>query len=108
MRKTHPALHNYDKSTIQAKVVQETLILVRRQSGDQACICLYNFSDAMATYTVDEKYHTWQKNLDSCGQQWQNPEENSLLSGSTLPDEISIGNELTVHSWSMVMYSSKH
>jgi maltooligosyltrehalose trehalohydrolase len=107
LRKTYPALYQFDKSGVQAHVVHDTILLVRRQYGNQACIGLYNFSDSSAIYTVEEPYHTWKKLLDSCEQQWQNPEGNAQFSGKGLPEEIFTRNELALQPWSLVLYGNE-
>ncbi|MBW4644250.1 MAG: malto-oligosyltrehalose trehalohydrolase [Goleter apudmare HA4340-LM2] len=90
LRKTHPALLNYDRNGIQATSDEEKkLVVVRRSSASREVIFAMNFNSSPVTVTLPIEREAG-KLLDSADIQ--------------APDKLSVGEEVRLDATSLVMY----
>ncbi|MHC5827100.1 MAG: DUF3459 domain-containing protein, partial [Nostoc sp.] len=97
LRKTHPALLNQDRNFIQATSDEEKeLVIVRRWSESSELTFVMNFNSSPVTVTLPIG-HNSHKLLDSADTSWSGI-------GSQAPEHLSVGQQLTVKSTSLVLY----
>ena len=71
LRKTEPALHTLERSTVSADAsgADNTLVLQRR-GGGQTLLCLMNFSRVVVPFTLPVADSSWELRLDSAAEIW--------------------------------------
>lgn len=105
LRKTHPALHNFDKNFLSVNIIQNKVLSVERWDDDNRFLCLFNLSDQAVNFTHYDASFSWQKVLDSTEIRWQNvgassPKEN------TAPRQINVNISVVLHPWSTTLYQA--
>ncbi|MBD2358346.1 malto-oligosyltrehalose trehalohydrolase [Tolypothrix sp. FACHB-123] len=96
-RKTHPALLKQERNCIQATSDEDKqLVIVRRWSESTEVIFALNFNQSPVTATLPIQHHVY-KQLDSADTAWAGP-------GSQAPEELSVGQEITLQPTSLVLY----
>src|SRR6185369_10488894 len=94
LRKTHPALQNFDKADVSVMVEGEMLILRRKSaSHKEELIALFNFSDTQSCFFKFPADSNWEKLVES--KQIQ-----------TMPGRVSAAGEILVPSLIVVIYEN--
>jgi len=73
LRKTMPALATLDKAHLEARVLSDRLLMLRRWNGESQIIAMMNFADEPAQVVADFPAGSWQKQLDSADTEWGGP-----------------------------------
>ncbi|MCC5665855.1 malto-oligosyltrehalose trehalohydrolase [Nostoc sp. CHAB 5784] len=96
-RKTHPALLNQERNSIQATSDEDKqVVIVRRWCESSELIFVMNFNSSSVTVTLPIE-HNAHKLLDSADTSWSGP-------GSQAPEHLSVGQEVRVKATSIVLY----
>ena len=98
LRKAMPALAALDKARLEARVMGERLLMLRRWSAESQIIALMNFSDEPAQVTADFPAGRWQKRIDSADAEWSGP-------GSLIPPVVAAQGRLTLKPHSCAVFS---
>ncbi|MFL6213019.1 MAG: malto-oligosyltrehalose trehalohydrolase [Blastocatellia bacterium] len=98
LRKTTPALARLNKEHLEANVLSETLLMLRRWDADGQIIALMNFADRPASLTADFAEGYWQKLLDSADAAWAGP-------GSEILQVVPSGSQLVLQPQSCAIFS---
>ena len=101
MRRTLPALQNFDKHGVTADVFADTLLMLRRKSADdrQQLVCIFNFSDKEVVCPLSDEDGRWKKLLDSRSNEWTV----NGISQFRLPEELD-GRTLDVPPVTVAVY----
>ncbi|MDX2096895.1 MAG: malto-oligosyltrehalose trehalohydrolase [Leptolyngbyaceae cyanobacterium bins.59] len=98
LRQSHPALLNWERDSIQASGDEEKkLIILQRSGGNSQLICLLNFNREVITTNFPTIIGTGHQLLNSADESWKGP-------GSSLPKEVSQGQEITIPAEAIVVY----
>jgi maltooligosyltrehalose trehalohydrolase len=98
LRKSIPALSNIDKECLDVCGLEDRKVLLIRRWRDLSNVfCIFNFSDADTRLTIPLTEGVWRKALDSAEDQWNGP-------GTVLRERITLNEEVTVRSRSVVLY----
>ncbi|MBD1891323.1 malto-oligosyltrehalose trehalohydrolase [Coleofasciculus sp. FACHB-SPT9] len=98
LRRTIPALKKPDKNTLEASSIEaDKILFLRRWSETSQIYSIMNFNQKEVTFTANLPSGNWQKILDSSDTQW-------MGSGSTLPEKLTLNQELTIKPQSIVLY----
>ncbi|MBW4613387.1 MAG: malto-oligosyltrehalose trehalohydrolase [Desmonostoc vinosum HA7617-LM4] len=99
LRKTHPALLKQDRNFIEAASDEDKkLVMVRRWCETSELVLAMNFNSSAVSVTLPIPGNS-RKLLDSADTSW-------LGSGSQAPEDLSVGQELTLQSTSIVLYET--
>lgn len=81
LRKTNPALRNFDKNDIRATLLHEGAFMLHRRSADQKqeLLCLFCLTNRPATFELPERQSAWTCILNSRDERW---DEHSEISES--------------------------
>lgn len=98
LRKTLAPLQNREKTNVSVTGDSDTrtVIIRRRQAGDEAALVLSFNAEQIATEPPLSE-GGWLKLLDSSDETWRGP-------GAIAPDRISKGDRITLQPWSVVFY----
>jgi maltooligosyltrehalose trehalohydrolase len=98
LRRTVEALKHLDKQNLEASAIEEhKLVLLHRWSNESQVFCIMNFNDKDVTFKATVPKGNWQKTLDSSEQKW-------LGSGSSMPEKLMLGDEVTICPKSFALY----
>ncbi|WP_345157461.1 malto-oligosyltrehalose trehalohydrolase [Pontibacter saemangeumensis] len=104
LRRSLPALHNFNKVDLQAQPLgQEGLVLIR-QSHDrlQQLLCLFNFSEKELGFSMPETAVDWKLALNSKADEWlQQPEKSPA---NDAPKQVEAGKPVTLPPLSVLLY----
>jgi len=98
LRKTTRALAELNKEKLEARVLSDTLLSLRRWADGNQVIALMNFADRPATVTADFPEGYWQRLLDSADEAWAGP-------GSVLMQVVPSGSQLILQPQSCAVFS---
>jgi maltooligosyltrehalose trehalohydrolase len=98
LRRSHPALKNLDKRSLEVSVYDD-LLLMRRWSGQEQVLYLMNFSNRAITLAEGVPNGSWQKILDTAEEKWQG-------AGSALPEKLSSEQPITTSAKSFALYQA--
>ncbi|MBW4574525.1 MAG: malto-oligosyltrehalose trehalohydrolase [Aphanothece sp. CMT-3BRIN-NPC111] len=99
LRRTIPALKNLDKQNLEVSCTEaDKLLQLRRWSQENQIFCVMNFSQKDVNFQATVPHGNWSKILDSSDSKW-------LGSGSTLPDKLASGKELTISPLSFAVFA---
>ncbi|MDQ2784287.1 MAG: malto-oligosyltrehalose trehalohydrolase [Chloroflexota bacterium] len=102
LRHTRPALATLDLESLDVSCDEAAKTLtVRRWSGGDQTLALFNFSDGEQPVTVTPSHTTWRKLLDSAAECWRGPGSN--IPGILLPG----GATVTLPAWSAALYGTE-
>jgi maltooligosyltrehalose trehalohydrolase len=73
LRREEKALQHFDKNTVDTRIEQEKVLVMRRRSGQQSLFCLFNFADESITVSLPNGAERMEKVLDSGESQWREP-----------------------------------
>ena len=107
LRRTLPALASLDLETLAARADEAArTLIVRRWSGDNEALALFNFSDDEQTVTIDapdvDTSKRWEKALDSAEERWRGP--GSPAAGILSAED---NRAVTLRPLSMALYVTK-
>ena len=98
LRQSITALKKLDKKSLEVSSIEaDKLLFLRRWSGNSQIFCMMNFNQKEAIFQAGVPSGRWRKILDSSDTKW-------MGSGSTLPEKISPGEELTIKPQSFALY----
>jgi maltooligosyltrehalose trehalohydrolase len=98
LRRQVPALKSLNRHNLEVTGVEEQKFLsIHRWSEDNQAFCIMNFSIEAQTVSFVLPQGNWQKRLDSSDPQW-------LGKGSTLPEILKHGENLTIQPQSFALY----
>ncbi len=98
LRQSITALKKLDKKSLEVSSIEaDKLLFLRRWSGNSQIFCMMNFNQKEAIFLAGVPSGRWKKILDSSDTKW-------MGSGSTLPENISPGEELTIKPQSFALY----
>lgn len=98
LRRTVEALKHLDRQNLAASAIEEDkLVLLHRWSNESQVFCIMNFNDKDVTFKATVPKGNWQKALDSSEQKW-------LGSGSSMPEKLMLGDEVTICPRSFALY----
>jgi maltooligosyltrehalose trehalohydrolase len=103
LRRSLPSLKEFDKKYIHAEVMNDNALAVFRQTADNdnSLVCLFNFSEEVAEYTVAGK-ELGEKILDSKEEPWlYNP------GAAKSSSQVRNGTTVTMEPLSVVIYTLK-
>jgi maltooligosyltrehalose trehalohydrolase len=90
LRRENPALACLSKDTMEVLGYEEShVLLVRRWSGSDEVVIIFNFGDDKLTTALPIPAGRWIRQLDSADEQWQG-------SGSTVPGQFVSAGEVTL------------
>jgi maltooligosyltrehalose trehalohydrolase len=98
LRRTIPALSNLNKNNLDVLGV-EKVILLRRWHGESHVFCAMNFHYEDIVFHVPLPNGRWKKILDSSDEIWSG-------SGSSLPEMVEGGQELTIRPLGFALYEA--
>jgi maltooligosyltrehalose trehalohydrolase len=106
LRRTLPALRNVDKNDIQATALNQSGLVLHRQTvdGQQHIYCLFNFSDDPITYSLPVWASSWTKLLDSKEKKWLKKKPVRFKSH---PTHLKPAQEIHLAACSVVVYSGQ-
>ncbi len=103
LRKSQPALQNFDRQAMEVFSYSDSVIVLHRKSklkDDPSLYCVMNFSKQKKRFSLKSE-GIFQKILDSSGTHWQGP-------GSLSPDTVSPREEInTIAPEAILVYKSK-
>jgi maltooligosyltrehalose trehalohydrolase len=100
LRKETPALAYLSKDNMDVRGIEEhRLLFLRRWSGDNEAIALFNLDDGQTSVTLPVPAGRWHKRLDSAEERWHGR-------GSVMPQRLSLKGEVTVtlSPWSFALF----
>jgi maltooligosyltrehalose trehalohydrolase len=98
LRKSIPALSSIDKQCLDVCGLEDRkVLLIRRWRALSNVFCIFNFSVADTRLTIPLTEGVWRKALDSAEDLWNGP-------GTVLRERITLNEEVTVRSRSVVLY----
>jgi maltooligosyltrehalose trehalohydrolase len=98
LRKTMPALATLDKAHLEARVLSDRLLMLRRWNGESQVIAVMNFADEPAQVVADFPAGRWQKQLDSADTEWGGP-------GSAIKPVVAAQDQFTLMPQSCAVFS---
>ncbi len=99
LRREEKALQHFDKNTVDTRVDQEKVLVMRRRNGQQTLFCFFNFADEAVTVSLPSGLDHMEKVLDSGESQWQVPgQQNAAFRTGTA------GGQLTLSPTGVVVY----
>jgi hypothetical protein len=106
LRQTKAALKNFDKADLEAiPFGEEALAVIRKaKETDSYIICLFNFSDAEASYTVDAIVGNLRKVLDSKEVKWLGKKSGTQ---ELSPSIIEAGGTIIVPALGILVYENE-
>ncbi|MBD1920971.1 malto-oligosyltrehalose trehalohydrolase [Microcoleus sp. FACHB-831] len=97
-RRTLPALKELDKKRLEVSSVEaDKILFLRRWNEGSQIFSVMNFNQKDVTFTANVPSGNWRKILDSADTKW-------MGSGSTLPESLEPGKELTIKPQSFALY----
>lgn len=105
LRRSHPALQNFNKNDIVANVINEESIVLHRQAegGRQHLLCFLNFSQAPVQVTLPKLASGWRNILNSKERQWMEEAGKE----KRVPEYLAPGDSLNVEACSVLVYESE-
>jgi maltooligosyltrehalose trehalohydrolase len=105
LRRTLPALQNFNKVDVQAQALKQDGLVLMRQSHNSAqqLICLFNFSEKTLEYIMPDEAPNWKNILNSKEKQWlldQQELENKA------PEQIEEGTRLSIPPLCVLVYQN--
>jgi len=100
LRKSNPALAVLSKENMEViSKEKKKLLFIRRWSGNEQAVLIFNFSDAEASEVFPLPAGRWHKELDSSDQKW-------LGNGSSVPEQLDSDGDasLNLSPWSFVLW----
>jgi len=98
LRRSIPALAKLNKRTLTVNGFEkERLLLLQRWHRESRVFCILNFNQQPITFQSNLEIGNWKKLMDSSEEKWLGP-------GTTLPEIISAGEELTVGPDSLAIF----
>jgi maltooligosyltrehalose trehalohydrolase len=103
LRKTHPALKNFDKDAVRAEVLGEDGIILHRKdvTGKKELATFINISQKQLCYYLPGNNGSWKKIIDSTDAKWK--EENTSTQTSSVPSTIEAGKQLNLPAKSVIV-----
>jgi maltooligosyltrehalose trehalohydrolase len=98
LRKTTPALASLNKENLEARALNERLLMLRRWDGESQVVSLMNFAAEPVEVAADFPEGLWEKLLDSADAAWAGL-------GSAIPRVVPAGRQLTLHPESCAVFS---
>ncbi len=80
LRREEKALQSFDKNTVDARIEQEKVFVMRRRNGQQTLVCFFNFADEEVIVPLPAGAGRMEKVLDSAESQWREPEKQNAPS----------------------------
>ncbi|AKD04529.1 malto-oligosyltrehalose trehalohydrolase [Pontibacter korlensis] len=105
LRKSEPALQNFDKDNIQAEPLGKESFILKRQSEqqNQKLFCLFNLSEHTLQYQFPDIDSSYKLILSSKDEQWIEEKAEAV----TLPEEPERGTSITLPPLSICIYKNK-
>jgi len=98
MRRESPVLFRPDRAGLEVEGFEgDRLVMMRRRHEGQEVLIMFNFNITAVSCTAPEAAGAWKKTLDSADPAWNGP-------GSSLPEEVTPGQELTLQELSVAVY----
>jgi maltooligosyltrehalose trehalohydrolase len=98
LRREIPALSRLDKENLRISGVEDKKLLVTYRWYDESqTLGVMNFNSADVVFRTELPPGTWRKLVESSDTKWQGP-------GSTLPEDIASGQEMTIRPMSCAVY----
>ncbi|HKP13269.1 MAG TPA: malto-oligosyltrehalose trehalohydrolase, partial [Blastocatellia bacterium] len=98
LRKTTPALASLNKENLEARVLSDTLLMLRRWEAESQIVAVMNFADGTAAAAADFPDGYWEKSLDSADGAWAGP-------GSEVMRVMPAGGQFVLQPQSCVIFS---
>ncbi len=99
LRREEKALQLFDKNTVDTRIEQEKVLIMRRRNGQQTLFCFFNFADEPITISLPSGLEHQEKVLDSAESGWQEPGQQVAAARTTL-----VGEQLTLPPTSVTVY----
>ncbi len=99
LRREEKALQGFDKNTVDARIEQEKVLVMRRRNGQQTLICFFNFADGEVTLSPPGGAERMEKILDSGESQWREAEPKNAHARTR-----ATGEQLTLAPTSVMVY----
>jgi len=100
LRRTHPALKQLDKHSLEVSSHEtKKLLLMRRYAESSQIYFVINFGDRAATFEADAHSQNWQKILDTAEPKW-------LGAGSTLPEKLAAHEPAEIPAKTFALYKA--
>jgi maltooligosyltrehalose trehalohydrolase len=99
LRREEKALQNVDKNTVDTRIEQEKVLVMRRRNGQRTLICFFNFADEEVTGSTPGGAERMEKILDSGESQWREPKPQNTPSRARTN-----GRQLTLAPTSVAVY----
>jgi len=105
LRREIPALENFQKNDTRAHVVNQTALMIYRQSigGRDPVVCLLNFSEKPVHCAIPFAVDNWKKILDSRSAEWNSENEVKPL----MPDYLSSNEPMVLLPLTSVVYEGE-
>ncbi|MBE9464231.1 malto-oligosyltrehalose trehalohydrolase [Dyadobacter subterraneus] len=103
LRKTHPALKNFNKNDVRVTLFGPIGFALHRKSSDQKqeLLCIFNLSEKESSFNIPERDGNWNKIIDSTEKIWLETESEEAYS---YPQFLNSGDLLVVKGLSIVVY----
>jgi maltooligosyltrehalose trehalohydrolase len=103
LRKSHPALKNFNKECIRAEVLQQDGLILHRkdETGKKEVVALMNISDAEIDYFLPGTNGTWKKLLDSTEAKWN--EENTSTNKAEFSTTAQAGEQIKIPAKAVIL-----
>ena len=103
LRKSLPALKNYDKNDVRVNIPSPGLLMLHRKAEDQQLLCLFNFSETPVEYIFPTMVHKYKKILDSSATPWTEKIHEASIAH---PEEVVAGKKVLLNPLSVIVYES--
>jgi len=103
LRKSLPALKNFDKKDVRTNIPSPGLLVLHRKSEteEQQLLCIFNFGNSVVEYIFPTMVHKYNKILDSSAIQWT---EKIHTSSKPHPQEMVAGNKILLQPCAVTVY----
>lgn len=108
LRRSHPALHNFDKNFLWVNIIQNKVLSLERWDEDDRFLCLFNLADQSVNFTYYDTTYTWKKVLDSTEVRWRETNAaNQKEEKGGYPARLGANTSLALQPWSVTLYQAE-